>query len=151
VDRSSLLFARQSETTFADWYADSLTGVIEVRIPWGMLNVLDPSSRLVLRGTKDGDVAGIETDGFRFVIQSYDPEQPSRSGDRLPRGASATSFGVVPVWTWAKWEEPSWYAALKPQFEVMRNTFGAIPNTPANIAGAAPNGVVAPARAARAP
>ena len=151
VDRSSLLFARQSETTLADWYADSLTGVVEIRIPWGMLNVLDPSSRLVLRGTKNGDVAGIETDGFRFVIQSYDPAQPSRSGDRLPRGTSATGFGAVPVWTWAKWDEPRWYAELKPQFEVMRNTFGAIPNTPANVAGAAPNGVVAPARAARAP
>src|SRR5204862_1384182 len=130
----------------ADLYADSLTGVIEVRMPWGMLNVLDPSSRLVLRGGNNGEVAGVETDGFRFVIQSYDPAQASQSGDRLPRGSSATSFGEPPVWTWAKWDEPSWYAELKPQFEAMRNTFGAIPNTPANIAGAAPNGTVAPAR-----
>jgi len=85
------------------------------------------------------------------VILSYDPAQPSRSGDRLPRGESDSSFGAAPVWTWAKWDEPRWYEELKPQFEMMRNTFGAIPNTPANVAGAAHNEVVAPARAARVP
>src|SRR5436309_9231581 len=31
VDRSRLLFGRQSETSLADWYADSLTGIIEIR------------------------------------------------------------------------------------------------------------------------
>jgi len=150
IDRSRLLFGRQSETTLADFYADSLTGVIEARIPWGMLNVLDPSSRLVLRGTKEGEVAGIETDGFRFVIQSYDPSKPSGAGDRLPRGSSSSVFGAVPVWSWAKWEEPRWYAELKPQFEAMRRVFGAIPNTPARLDDA-PNGPLAPSRAARVP
>lgn len=150
VDRSRLLFARQPDNSLADWYADSLTGVIEIRIPWGMLNVLDPSSRLVLRGTKKGDVAGVVTDGFRFVIQSYDPAQPSESGDRLPRGSSREFFGRPSTWTWPTWEEPRWYAEVKPQFETMRRAFGEIPNTPANLA-ASPNAIAAPARAARAP
>jgi hypothetical protein len=106
-DRSELLFARRQETTLADWYADSLTGTIEVRIPWGMLHVLDPSSRMVLRGNAlTGRVAGLPTDGFRFVVQTFDPADPSRPGDRLPRGDPPAAFGDVALWRWPMWEEP---------------------------------------------
>jgi hypothetical protein len=151
IDRGRLLFGRQSETTLADWYADSLTGTIEVRVAWGMLNVLDPSSRLVLRGdAKSGVVGGVRTDGFRFVVQSYDPARPTTSGDRLPRGAAAGSFGYVPTWSWPTWEQPRWYAELKPQFEAMRRTFGAIPDRPAGLTTTA-TPPAQPARAARAP
>jgi hypothetical protein len=138
VDRGRLLFGRQSENTLADWYADSLTGVIEVRIPWGMLNVLDPSSRLVLRGSKDGGVAGVATDGFRFVVQSYDPGKPGSSGDRMPNGDTPSAFGAPPLWSWPVWEEPRWYPELKPQFETMRRTFAEIPNAPAATGGGGP-------------
>ena len=133
-DRSLLLFASQRETTLADWYADGRTGTIEVRIPWGMLHVIDPSDRLVLRGdARTGAIGGVRTDGFRFVIQSLDPTDPSRAGDRLPRGATAGMVGAVPTWSWATWDEPRWYAELKPQFETMRKAFGDIPNAPATL------------------
>lgn len=136
VDRSRLLFARQSETTLADWYADTTTGVIELRIPWGMLNVLDPSSRLVLRGDpRTGKVAGVRTDGFRFLVQSYDPRRPAAPGDRLPVG-TAGGFGAIPTWRWPTWEEPRWYPELKPQFDSMRAAFGRIPDRPASLTAA---------------
>jgi hypothetical protein len=131
VDRSSLVFARQQETTLADWYADTKTRIIEIRIPWGMLNVLDPSSHMVLHGSNKGDVAGEATDGFRFIVESYDPARPHAGGDRLPNGRDARSWGQVPLWTWSSWEEPRWYEELKPQFETMRRAFGDIPNAPA--------------------
>jgi hypothetical protein len=126
-DRSLLLFARQQETTLADWYADPTTGTIELRIPWGMLYVTDPSSRLVLRGNaRNGEIAAVATDGFRFVVQSFDPRDPARPGDRLPRETADSGFAKVPTWTWPTWEEPRWYAERKPQFEAMRRTFEAI-------------------------
>ena len=136
ADRSRLLFAKQSENTLADWYADTLTGTIEARIPWGMLNVLDPSSRLILHGRADGTVAGVTTKGFRIVVQSFDPENPHR-GDRMPRSSSFDEFAAVPTWSWPTWEEPRWYAELKPQYEAMRRAFGDIPNAPAVVARAA--------------
>jgi hypothetical protein len=136
VNRSRLLFARQSENSLADWYADSATAVIEVRIPWGMLNVLDPSSRLVLRGSQSGDIAGVTTDGFRFVVESYDPSHPRAGGDHLPNGSPGTAFGPLPTWSWQSWEEPRWYEELKPQFETMRRAFADIPNAPAGLAAA---------------
>ena len=130
VDRGRLLFARQQETTLADWYADQRTGIIELRIPWGMLNVLDPSSHLVLHGSNRGEVAGVATEGLRFVVESYDPARPTAGGDRLPNGDGMGRWGTVPVWSWPSWEEPRWYEELKPQFEAMRRVFGDIPNAP---------------------
>jgi tetratricopeptide (TPR) repeat protein len=126
-DRNLLLHARQSETTLADWYADTASGTIEMRIPWGMLHVLDPSSRQVLRGMNGdaprGTPAGVATDGFRFVVESYDPSAPtSGRGDQLPRGS-----GLPALWTWPTWETPRWYEEVKPLFDAMRETFGKLP------------------------
>ena len=116
--RNRLLFARQSDNTLADWYADPATGVIELRIPWGMLHVLDPSSRLVLHGMNPSNLpAGVRTDGFRFVVQSY---QPGGSvGTTVGCGAGGTPL----QWTWAPWEEPTWHEEIKPLFAAMRATF----------------------------
>jgi hypothetical protein len=126
-DRGLLVHARQSETTLADWYADSSSGSIELRLPWGMLNVMDPSSHTVLFGDpKTGEVAGSTTDGFRFIVQSYDPRKPRGGAQRLPNG------GAAPVtWRWKAWEEPRWYAELKPVFETMQRTFATLLAAPA--------------------
>jgi hypothetical protein len=118
-DRGLLRYARQDETTLADWYADSTSGVIEIRLGWGMLHVTDPSSRTVLFGdAATGEVAGTETAGFRFVVQSFDPMNPASPAEQLP------NVGVtVPTWTWEKWEEPRWYAEIKPTFASLQKTF----------------------------
>ena len=130
-NRNRLLFARQSETTLADWFADAATGVIEVRLPWGMLQVVDPSARSVLFGNpKTGKVAGATTDGFRFVVESYDPSKPQSGADRLPRGTGSSGFGNPALWSWSPWETPRWYAELKPLFSAMQKTFAAIPEHP---------------------
>lgn len=133
-DRNLLRFARQTETTLADWFADSSTGTIEMRIPWGMLHVLDPSSRNVLYGdARTGEIDGVETDGFRFVVQSYDPARPSAIGGLMPRGTGGTAtFAEVPLWTWAKWEEPLWHSEVKPLFAAMKKTFDAIADSVAS-------------------
>jgi len=83
--------------------------------------VLDPSSRLVLEGTgPDGrDPKGIETDGFRFVVQSYDPQAPRSDGALLGCGAPL-------AWTWSTWETPTWHEEIKPLFAAMKETFRSI-------------------------
>ncbi len=127
-NRNRLLYSRESDNSLADWYADPANGVIEVRIPWGMLQVVDPSTRSVLAGnTPDGYVSGSATDGFRFVVESYDPAKPSAGGDTLPRGAGAARFADIPTWTWPTWEVPQWHAEVKPLFAAMQRAFGAIP------------------------
>jgi hypothetical protein len=130
-ERNKLLFARQSETTLADWYADPATGVIEVRLAWGMLHVMDPSSRWVLHGTQeDGrSPSGVRTDGFRFVVQSYNPETP-RSGGAL------IGCDTPLRWSWEPWEVPAWHEEVKPLFAAMRDAFHSIKG-PARVPAAA--------------
>ncbi len=120
-ERNKLKFAPQSETTLADWYADPRTGVIEARIPWGMLHVTDPSSRLVLSGMEEGGTgpASSETEGFRFVVQSYDPRSPGSGGALLGCGSPLK-------WTWKTWEVPTFHEEIKPQFATMKETFRSI-------------------------
>lgn len=130
-NRNRLLFARETSNSLADWYADKTTGVIEVRLPWGMLQLVDPSSRSVLAGnTTAGHVTGAITDGFRFVVESYDPSKPAPGGDALPRGVATSKFAVPPTWTWTPWESPRWYSEVKPLFGAMQRAFADIPEHP---------------------
>lgn len=123
IERNLLLHARQQETTLADWYADPETRTIEIRLPWGLLHVTDPSSRQVLSGVNGSDPAHVTTEGFRFVVRSLDPVGASaRRRDMLPREGSA-------FWSWQTWEEPRWHAERKPAFEAMKQAFRAIPDS----------------------
>jgi hypothetical protein len=128
-DRNLLLHARQQDNTLADWYAEPAGRAIEIRIPWGMLHMVDPSRRWALFGDeRTGEIEGRPTDGFRFVVQSYDPNQPATTGTRLPRGTGG--FGDVATYSWPTWEAPRWWSERKPAFEAMQRTFRAIPDDP---------------------
>jgi hypothetical protein len=125
IERNVLRHARQQETTLADWFADSTSGTIEVRLPWGLLHVTDPSSHQVLYGVNGTDPASVKTDGFRFVVQTID-RATRRAHASLP--GRATELTAPPTWRWPAWEEPRWYAERKPQFNAMREAFRSIPD-----------------------
>ncbi len=117
--RNQLRHARQAEHSLADWFADPATGTIEIRLGWGMLHVLDPSSRWVLRGMDaGGGPAGVTTTGFNFVVASYDPGAPNM-GARLGCGPGSEPF----AYRWEPWEAPTWHQERKPLFDSMQATF----------------------------
>lgn len=123
LERNLLRHAPQQETTLADWYADATTGTIEIRLPWGMLHVTDPSSRQVLSGVNGADPAHVTTDAFRFVVRTLDVS----GATPLLRDALPTTGAAE--WQWPTWEEPRWHAERKPAFAAMREAFHAIPTT----------------------
>ncbi|MEP6857279.1 MAG: hypothetical protein ABI994_02760 [Gemmatimonadales bacterium] len=130
-NRNRLLYSRESDNSLADWFANPASGVIEVRIPWGMLQLVDPSTRSVLfSNTTEGNVSGAITDGFRFAVESYDPSNPRSGGDTLPRSTGAARFADIPTWSWSTWEAPEWHAEIKPLFGAMQRAFGGIPEHP---------------------
>lgn len=108
-----------------EWDVDS--GVIEVRIPWTLLNVTDPSQRRVLADR--GDVADpcsgsghVEfgtrsVDDFRLVaaVRTGPAEWQS-----LPASGSAAD---VAAFTWPTWEQPTWKSRRRPAFDEMREVF----------------------------
>ena len=115
VDRGRLRYGRLTESTLADWYVDRSAGLVEVRIPWGLLNVTDPSSRTIVSTVRSGGaVATTTTDGFRFVVAA----QARASGAvlaRLPEGAT---------FTWPTWEQPTWHERLKPAYYALQQLWG---------------------------
>jgi hypothetical protein len=110
IDRGRLRFGSLDPSspafdTRADVAVDPGRGVLEVRVPWGLLNVADPSRRRVLVRDDPGATAFSteEVDGFRlyaFAVDRAGPGRPPRS--RLPADGSPAR------WTWPPWEEPTW-------------------------------------------
>lgn len=117
---------------------------LEVRIPWMLLNVTDPSSRRVLQGPGD-DVAGAVRDrfgrwGLRGGVRHWPDTLAGHLGTEVvddirvlaatveggapgPLWTGADGEGVTGRFTWPTWEEPRWASRRRPVFEVMRRTF----------------------------
>lgn len=117
-------------------------GVLELRIPWLLVNVTDPSSRSVLTSP------GGDPDGLRRTAAGRIPA-PSRALrsllDTLSGGvgtAAVEDIGIVaglrradgswvdgwgaggaPRFRWPGWDEPRWRARERPVFQVMARTF----------------------------
>jgi len=116
VNRGRLRFGRAQETTLADWWVDRTAGVIEVRLPWALLNVTDPSSRHVMTRIKgDGHFETAVTDGFRFAVVV------TRRGS----GEVETWLPAGAPYAWPTWEMPAWHERLKPAYAAMRDAWGA--------------------------
>ena len=128
-DRGELRFDREESSSLADWYADPATGLIQIRLPWGLLNVTDPSSRTVLfdGGSQVGGEFGTAiTEGIRVGALIHRAGEPSNVVAALPttRGGQwrAADFQL---WTWAEWEEPASHSRLKPVYDSLRATWRA--------------------------
>jgi len=124
-DRGAMRFGTEYESTASDWYADVPAGLIEVRIPWALLNVTDPSSRAVLfdpPGRTDGDFGTAVTPGFRFGAVAY------RKGGGVVGALPTLRDGrwrtdAFTEWTWPTWEVPTSHSRLKPVYDSLRATW----------------------------
>lgn len=113
----------------ADWTFDPGTGVIEIRIPWGLLNVTDPSSRLVV---DDGpahldDVGTRVTDGFRLYAVAFDPRDGSILGT-LPARDVHGRLAAAALFTWEGWEQPTFHTRLKRSYDIVKDRFLSLPD-----------------------
>ena len=127
-DRDSLKFDSLSE-----WNGGN--GFIEARIPWGLLNVSDPSSKSIvstIAGLRQGPDGTPLTDGMRFLLAEY-------SGDAFASKAKMTgvipaikgaSVPIPPLFTWDNWEEPTWHAVRKKSFAIYQQALLKIQEAP---------------------
>ena len=110
-------------------------GFLEVRIPWTLIHVTDPSSRHVLQdqpsAQRDDPYETEITDGFRASLLLIRQEQPDKTIviGSLPKAENG-SLPQPPLFTWAKWEEPKWHAFRKLSFDAVRDAFLALPAVP---------------------
>jgi tetratricopeptide (TPR) repeat protein len=127
----------------AEWYANVHTNTIDIRIPWALLNVTDPSSLKVFAGlAKDGTVLTSVTPGFEIAAFSYRPipsadlrplmEQGQPVTDSLPLLSSLPVMGsnVLRKYRWAGWTVPKYGMRLKASYGILRKAFQSLPPTP---------------------
>lgn len=129
-DRGRLLYGSEEETTLADWYLDERAGLLELRIPWDLINVTDPSTRTLLFDRRtDGDFGTAKAKDFHVGVVVYRKEGQPATVEALPaleRGIwRAETF--MP-WRWSGWTEPRAHARLKSVYDSLKMLWRAAPS-----------------------
>ena len=137
--------------TLAEWHANLQTNTIDLRIPWTLLNVTDPSSLKVFAGLEpDGTVITAGTNGFFVAAFSYRPlesarlrpimEQGHPVADALPSMTSPTNLdlNLLKQYRWTGWNTPRYGLRVKDSYAILRKAL----QSPAGASGApAPRGM----------
>jgi hypothetical protein len=116
--------------SLADFYVRDRT--IELRIPWGLINVTDPSSKRVL--WKDGSGTTRKTKGIRILALSYKPNDGGVTADPTGRSQNHTdclpaelTASTVRTYSWEGWETPLYHTFLKESYYRYQKVLQQIP------------------------
>lgn len=104
------------------WEIDPATGAVEIRVPWTLINVADPSSRQVLASPAGGGAGfrTVPTDAIRMLLAVRAPDGRWEQWPDTPDPTAVARF------TWEPWEEPQWRARRRPLYDAMRDVFHAL-------------------------
>ena len=93
-----------------------LDGCLEVRIPWQMLNVMDPSTKAIM-----GDL---------YANQAIEPQ----ISEKIYLGAAVLKEGSViskeinmSSVAWSGWKMPTYHERLKPSYYILKEAFKTLP------------------------
>jgi tetratricopeptide (TPR) repeat protein len=125
-----------------DGFWERSGGALEVRIPWLLLNVTDPSSRTVLHGPGGANARGADlgADGvwrLRPGVTAWPDSVFGELGTRQVDGVGIvaavrradgaiqlpTAGGAAARFEWPTWEVPEWTERARPTFDAMRELF----------------------------
>ncbi|MCM3030273.1 hypothetical protein [Niallia sp. MER 6] len=101
---------------------------IELRLPWALLNVKDPSQKEVLADLWKKGMEGSETiDGIYFAVVM---EKDKKIVQTLPeRGSDNTIHQEdTKLFEWESWEEPAYHERLKQSYYILQEAFSKIGN-----------------------
>jgi hypothetical protein len=129
-DRGRLKHGTQAGSTLADWFLDERSGLLQLRIPWDLLNVTDPSTRTLLldRGSST-DFGTATMEDFHVGVLIYRKQGQRQVVGALPsieRGVwRAEAFRP---WRWGGWTEPRSHSRLKPVYDSLKRLWRAAPS-----------------------
>lgn len=129
--------------SLAEWHANPQSNTIDVRIPWALLFVTDPSTLEIFAGLdQDGTVRTTQTQGFILAAFSYRPqtalrmhpimEQGHPIADSLPplAGPLVISPNSLRKYAWASWTRPRYVFRVKQSYDILQKEFKTLPKTP---------------------
>jgi hypothetical protein len=129
VNRGRLRYGTEAGSTLSDWYWDRNAGLMELRLPWNLLNVSDPSTATVLYEARAGsDIGTRRSDGIRVGVAVIG--QSRAEGRQL--------LGALPApgpdgrwhsqqfasWEWPTWTAPRYHERLKPVYDSLKAVWG---------------------------
>jgi tetratricopeptide (TPR) repeat protein len=129
-DRGRFRYGTEANSTLADWYLDHRAGVLELRIPWDLLNVTDPSSRTLLYDRDSTGNFGTATAAdFHVGVVVYRKQGSGQIVGALPalEGGMWRAGGFRP-WRWRAWTEPRSHARLKPVYDSIKRWWRGAPS-----------------------
>lgn len=112
--------------SLADYYINETNGIIELRIPWLLLNVKDPSLHEIIGDlwqSKLGAEASTKTKGI--AVFALEENKDSMSISSLPKLQPDLPIKVnmLSRYQWNEWEKPSYHERLKQSYYIMQKRF----------------------------
>ena len=103
----------ENYSSLADFCINGENSSIELRIPWQLLNVADPSTKMVigdLYAHEEFNINPVRIDGFNFELYKT-------TGGNITGGGSG-------FYSWKPWEKVNYHERLKKSYETIKNNFG---------------------------
>lgn len=113
--------------SLADVQVNEEEGFVELRLPWLLLNVKDPSLHEVMGDIwKGGLESKRQTSGFHAAVIQYEGTNSGQATvkDTMPAAAN----GYLPVermyrYEWKRWGEPAYHERLKESYYMVQKTY----------------------------
>lgn len=102
------------------WETDEWGNALEVRIPWNLINVTDPSSRHVVgeeRSRPDGVVGTRQVEGIRIIAAAQSVHGDWRSWPETRRRNDVATF------SWPTWDAPRFRVRRRATFDAMQAVY----------------------------
>ncbi|WP_368505009.1 hypothetical protein AB3N04_05005 [Alkalihalophilus sp. As8PL] len=111
--------------SLADFYVNEEEGVIEIRIPWLLLNVKDPSSKEVMADLYFNPEGSITIEGIHIGALLLEKGQDSyKVHDSFPKLSEGTlSASDMNMYEWEDWVTPQYEERLKQSYYKVQEAF----------------------------
>jgi hypothetical protein len=140
-DRSSLLFgtadpASPNYSSLALCHVDSGKGIIELRLPWGLLYFMDPSSLMVFGGTDakyepiPRPTQGISIAVFALRLPGPGERRPKALSSSLPPVRNNAVAESPAIYRWQGWNQVWVQPYFKQSYAALQQVFAKMLKTP---------------------
>lgn len=83
--------------------------VVELRIPWQLLNVMDPSTKMIMNDLHIDGIKPIKTEGMSVGAVILEDEK--------------TKNIEMNLYNWEEWDIPTYHERLKPSYYILKDAF----------------------------
>lgn len=110
--------------SISDYSISEKDSFLEIRIPWALINFVDPSDKVVLGDIYvDGIDSKITLDGINVSLATYDPNNPESFHSFPKSDTEVISSDLVYKYTWDKWNTPNVSERLKKSYHIIKEVF----------------------------